>query len=138
MTPIPKPSLRAQLITRRTYNRPLDEAGKVFETWQETVDRVIGHQRWLWERAQASLLDEAQERELQTLRTLMLQRKVAMSGRTLWLGGTEVAKRREASQFNCSFTAVETVQDCVDVLWLLMQGCGVGFSPVVGARTGFR
>ena len=67
----------------------------------------------------------------------MMDRKVLTSGRTLWLGGTEVAKRREASQFNCSFTEVETVYDVVDVLWLLMQGCGVGFKPVVGTLSGF-
>ena len=68
----------------------------------------------------------------------MLERKVLMSGRTLWLGGTDVAKRRESSQFNCSFTHAETVQDLVDILWLLMQGCGVGFKPIVGQLTGFR
>lgn len=67
----------------------------------------------------------------------MLDRKVSMSGRTLWLGGTTVAKTREASQFNCSFTHIETIQDMVDVLWLLLQGCGVGFRPIVGQLTGF-
>jgi ribonucleoside-triphosphate reductase len=67
----------------------------------------------------------------------MLDRKVSMSGRSLWLGGTSVAKSREASQFNCSFTNVETIYDCVDVLWLLLQGCGVGFKPVVGTLNGF-
>ena len=67
----------------------------------------------------------------------MLDRKVLMSGRTLWLGGTNVAKTREASQFNCSFTHVETIYDVVDVLWLLLQGCGVGFKPIVGTLNGF-
>jgi ribonucleoside-triphosphate reductase len=60
-----------------------------------------------------------------------------MSGRTLWLGGTNVAKFREASQFNCSFTEVETAYDVVDCLWLLLQGCGVGFKPVIGTLNGF-
>ena len=133
-----KQTLRSQLITRRTYSRPLDEEGKVFETWEQTVDRVIGHQSWLWERSQNEMLTFDQYEELQELRQLMLDRKVLMSGRTLWLGGTEVARRREASQFNCSFTNVETVYDVVDVLWLLMQGCGVGFRPVVGQLTGFQ
>ena len=131
-------SLRSQLVTRRTYNRPLDEKGLVFETWDETVDRVINHQRWLWERAYGAELAPMQNAELQELRQLMLERKVLMSGRTLWLGGTDIAKRREASQFNCSFTHAETVQDLVDILWLLMQGCGVGFKPIVGQLTGFR
>lgn len=134
-------SLRSKLITRRTYNRPLDEAGKVFETFEQTVDRVIGHQEWLWYRAKndpSLIVDGAIIHELRELRQLMLDRKVLMSGRTLWLGGTDVAKRREASQFNCSFTNVETIYDIVDVLWLLMQGCGVGFRPVVGQLTGFQ
>lgn len=137
MATIDNPSLRAQLITRRTYNRPKDDSGKVFETWQETVDRVIQHQRWLWDRA-AGVNSVGINMELMELRQLMLERKVLMSGRTLWLGGTTVAQKREASQFNCSFTNVETVQDCVDVLWLLLQGCGVGFSPIIGQLTGFR
>ena len=128
-------SLRSQLITRRTYNRPLDEKGVVFETWEETVARVIGHQEWLWKRSATGDINSS---ELEELRSLMLERKVLMSGRTLWLGGTEVAKRREASQFNCSFTHVETVYDVVDVLWLLMQGCGVGFRPIIGQLTGFQ
>jgi len=42
-------SVRADVVTRRTYNRPDDDG--VFETWEETVDRVVDHQRWLWERA---------------------------------------------------------------------------------------
>lgn len=150
-------STRAQVITRRTYNRPLNAEGTIFETWEETVARVIEHQRFLWERAKTSkileemplhdltpdlqewqflTLDEAFE--LEELRKLLIDRKVAVAGRTLWLGGTEIARRREASMFNCSFTNVETVYDAVDVFWLLLQGCGVGFRPVSGSLTGFR
>jgi len=132
-----QPSTRAQVITRRTYNRPTNDTGTEFETWQETVARVIEHQAWLWERAQGRELDDSQYAELYDLEQLMLDRKVLMSGRTLWLGGTNVAKTREASQFNCSFTEVETVYDVVDCLWLLLQGCGVGFKPVVGTLNGF-
>lgn len=135
---MPEQSIRSQLIYKRTYSRPLDEVGSKFETFGETVDRVIGHQAWLWARAKGSILVEQEKQELEELKQLMLDRKVLTSGRTLWLGGTDVAKRREASQFNCSFTHVETVYDVVDVLWLLMQGCGVGFRPVVGQLTGFQ
>jgi ribonucleoside-triphosphate reductase len=118
----------------------LNPEGTVFETWEEMVDRVIGHQMWLWDRAAAPMGGIGQEEllELNELRELMIDRKVLMSGRTLWLGGTKVAKKREASQFNCSFTQVETVQDIVDCLWLLLQGCGVGFTPIVGQLTGFN
>lgn len=136
------PSTRAQVVTRRTYNRPLNAEGTVFETWEETVDRVIEHQAWLWERAKKAtpitILTKEDYDELDELRNLMLARKVSTAGRTLWLGGTDVAKRREASQFNCSFTHVETVYDVVDVIWLLLQGCGVGFRPIVGQLTGYK
>lgn len=131
--------MRAQVITRRTYNRPTETG---YETWEQTVDRVIRHQGWLWDRALGkpnpegvyyqSLCDELEE-----LRQLMLDRKVMVSGRTLWLGGTDVAKKREASQFNCAHLKVETIHDVVDSLWLLLQGCGVGFTPVVGTLSGF-
>jgi len=130
-------STRAQVITRRTYNRPTSDDGKQFESWQETVARVIDHQQWLWERAVGRDLNDQEYAELYDLEQLMLDRKVLMSGRTLWLGGTNVAKTREASQFNCSFTHVETIYDVVDVLWLLLQGCGVGFKPIVGTLNGF-
>lgn len=131
------PSVRAEIITRRTYNRPLDEEGKLFETWGQTVDRSISHQRWLWERAQSSSLSFGQLDELEELRELMLARKVSMAGRTLWLGGTPLSRSREASMFNCAFLRVQTVYDIVDSMWLLLNGCGVGFSPVIGTLNGF-
>ena len=131
------PSTRAKVVTRRSYNRPLNDEGTVFEEWEDTVDRVIEHQRWLWERAKGESLDLLGEVELEELRELMVDRKATVSGRTLWLGGTEVSKQREASQFNCSYGRIETVHDVVDGFWLLLQGCGVGFEPVVGTLNGF-
>jgi hypothetical protein len=134
------PSTRAQVITRRTYNRPVvgESSENKFETWEQTVDRVIDHQRWLWTRAARVIkLTDAQESELQLLRSIYLQRIGMCSGRTLWLGGTEVSKRREASQFNCSFFTVQNVFDVVDGYWLLLQGCGVGFKAETGVLNGF-
>ena len=54
------PSTRAQVVTRRTYNRPLNAEGTKFETWEQTIGRVIAHQKWLWERAKGEtrLTDE--------------------------------------------------------------------------------
>lgn len=129
------PSARSEAIALRTYCRPT--AGG-FETWEQVVDRVILHQRWLWERARGEVpLTSREDVELDELRGLLLDRKASVSGRTLWLGGTEIARTREASQFNCSFLRVETVHDAVDMFWLLLQGCGVGFQPVTGNLSGF-
>ncbi len=131
-------STRAQVITRRTYNRPLNKKGTKFETWEQTIGRVIAHQVWLWERAKGEdSLTEEEWNELAELQQLLIDRKALMAGRTLWLGDTEISRRRESSMFNCSFTIVETVYDVVDVLWLLLQGCGVGFKPITGTLTGF-
>lgn len=130
-------SVRAQIIERRTYLRPLNEQGTVFETPEQAWRRVIDHQRWLWERAQGNPLNADQEAELEELFTLFMERKITVSGRTRWLGGTAIARAREASQFNCSFGEVQTVHDVVDTIWLLLQGCGVGFRANVGVLNGF-
>ncbi len=133
-----KPTSRAQATALRTYHRPVKDGESELETWEQVVGRVVSHQQWLWERALGRKLNEVQKSELEELRGLIVQRKLAPAGRTLWLGGTELSRRRESSMFNCSYTHVETVYDVVDVLWLLLQGCGVGFRPVTGTLNGFR
>lgn len=93
------PSTRANVIVRRTYSRPKHDGS--FESWSEIVDRVCHHQRWLWQRALGDTpLNKAQEEELEELRGVLLRREGSVSGRTLWLGGTDVSKKREASMFN--------------------------------------
>lgn len=158
------PSARARILERRTYLRPLDEDGLDFETPDQMLDRVIGHQRWLWERAKGGMkkvkrefankftgetqlvtvdefvpgkLTKVEEAELAELRRLMELRLVSVSGRVKWMGGTDLVKQRASGAFNCSFTLVNIPADLVDVFWLLLQGCGVGFKPVPGMLTGF-
>ena len=114
--------VRSQVIFKRTYSRPLDDTGNNFESWEQTIDRVICHQRWLWERAQGSELEEHQENELDELRQLIRECKVFPAGRVLWLGGTDIGRSRESSLFNCSFLNIETVYDLVDTLWLVKRG----------------
>ena len=134
----PQPTSRAMATALRTYHRPVSSGDSTLESWDQVIDRVVSHQRWLWERAAGRTLKNNENAELEELRQLMLGRYVMPAGRTLWLGGTELSRRRESSMFNCSFTYVETVYDVVDVLWLLLQGCGVGFQPVTGTLNGFR
>jgi len=130
-------SARADILLRRTYCRPKNEAGTEFETFSEVLDRVIQQQRWLWQEAQGDDLSTAQEEELNELRSAMEGRRISAAGRTLWLGGTELIRRRPASSYNCSYLEVRTVHDIVDAFWLLLQGCGVGFRPVKGSLFGF-
>lgn len=133
-----KPTSRAMATALRTYHRPIKDGDTRLESWDQVVGRVISHQRWLWERALNRKLNEREEDELDEVRQLITERQMMPAGRTLWLGGTELSRKRESSMFNCSFTHVETVYDVVDVLWLLLQGCGVGFRPITGTLNGFR
>lgn len=129
---------RALATSYRTYHRPKEEGGVLLESWEDVVARVIDHQRWLWERALKRTLNAQEESELTELQKMIILRKMCPAGRTLWLGGTELSRKRESCMFNCSYTHVETVYDVVDVLWLLLQGCGVGFKPITGTLNGFR
>jgi adenosylcobalamin-dependent ribonucleoside-triphosphate reductase len=133
-----KPTTRAMATALRTYHRPIKEGDTRLESWEQVVDRVISHQRWLWERALNRSLNDREDDELESLRRMIQDRYIAPAGRTLWLGGTELSRTRESCMFNCSFTHIETVYDLVDCLWLLLQGCGVGFRPITGTLNGFR
>lgn len=130
-------SIRARFTERRTYLRPLDEDGTMFETPKEALDRVMSHQRYLWEKQLKRPLNEAEEYELAELRGLIEAKKVSVSGRVKWMGGTAIVKERASAAFNCSFTIAETPADLVDIFWLLLQGCGVGFRPKAGLLSGF-
>ena len=129
------PSFRAELLTRRTYCRPLEDG--TYENWAEVCLRVIGHQRWLWERAQGKPLNDDQERELSALLDVMYKRIALPSGRILWMGGTAQARKTEIAMFNCAFGVVRDVYSAVDAFYLLLNGCGVGFKPEAGLLNGF-
>lgn len=147
--------IRSEVTYRRTYSREKEDS--TYETWEETVDRVIEHQRWIWERALTHKilkgmplkditpdmkewvnLNDEQLDELENLRSTIYNKKAILAGRVMWLGGTNISKRRESSMFNCAFSNIETVYDVVDLFWLLLQGAGVGGKPIVGTLTGFR
>ena len=127
-------SARSEAITRRTYNRPLDDDGSKFETWEQTVRRShFDHHVKLWEGAGGRVDYD----ELNELVALGLDRSGLVSGRTLWLGGTEYGTSRASSNFNCSALNLETVYDMVDAMWLLLNGCGVGGKAKAGTLHGY-
>src|SRR5262245_42186532 len=99
-----KPTARAMATALRTYHRQIRERDTLLESWEQVVDRVVDHQRWLWERALGRALNEREEDELDDLRAMIRGRYIAPAGRTLWLGGTELSRTRESCMFNCSFT----------------------------------
>src|ERR1700722_4854644 len=78
-----RPTTRAMATALRTYHRPVQEGEPLLESWEQVVDRVIMHQKWLWERALGRDLREREEAELENLRTLIAGRYIAPAGRTL-------------------------------------------------------
>lgn len=125
---------RARAVDLRTYCRPKDDAGTEFETRQEMLQRsMYDHQENLME----DIGREANPDELKELRTLGEAGKAAVAGRTQWLGGTDIARHRACSQFNCSFLEVASVYDVTDAAWLLLNGSGVGFQPRAGTLHGY-
>ena len=128
---------RSDIIVRRTYARPINEEETHFENWENICKRVKEHQTWLWKRALGRELKVEEQFELDQFEDLMLAKKCSVSGRTLWLGGTELSKVKEISNFNCAGEIIETIYDFVDALHLLLNGSGVGFKPKVGTLNGF-
>lgn len=130
------PTLNAHAIGLNAYHRPLQEDGSI-ESWSQVIERVIARQKWLWERVLKRSLRENEEKELHELQSLLNKRAILPDGRTLWLSGTSISQLRESCMFNAAFTRIETVYDMVDLFWLLLQGCSVGFEPVTGTLNGF-
>lgn len=103
----------------RTYSRYIPEL-KRREVWRETIERAVA-----WS---ISLDDNIKDDELFELFDAVYNLKVQLAGRTLWVGGTEVANQFPLANFNCSFTLIEKIEDFCDLFYLSMLGSGVGFS----------
>jgi ribonucleoside-triphosphate reductase len=69
---------------------------------------------------------EEEKNEAEQLFDRLFNLKTFTSGRTLYMGGTEVVEKYPLSNYNCAFTNIEKFSDLVDVFYLLMVGSGVG------------
>ncbi len=118
-----------ELVFLRTYSRYLEDK-KRRETWLETVLRTTEYNVSLGiiHKEQNGIpVDLAKDiKEAQVLFDNMYHLKTFTSGRTLYMGGTEIVKQYPLSNYNCSFTNIECMRDLVDVFYLLMVGSGVG------------
>jgi adenosylcobalamin-dependent ribonucleoside-triphosphate reductase len=118
-----------EFVYLRTYSRYLEEQ-KRRETWFETVLRTtqynIGLDIEYKEKNDIPIEWEEESKEAQLLFDNLFYLKTFPSGRTLYMGGTEVVKQYPLSNYNCSFTNIECMRDLVDVFYLLMVGSGVG------------
>lgn len=107
----------------RTYSRWLDEPMRR-EEWYETVRRVVEYSMSLY---QGPATKEALVAEAESLYDTMFNLQLFTAGRTMWIGGTESAKKFGEANFNCSFIVVDKVDAFTETFHLLMVGSGVGF-----------
>lgn len=106
-----------ELVYLRSYARWLEEENRR-ETWDETVDRVMG---FLFE---DSPIDEDKKN---LICQMMLDQKVMPSMRSLWASGG-FAKTDNTAIYNCSFLPIDNLKAFSELIYILMQGTGVGFS----------
>jgi len=107
----------------RTYSRWNEDLMRR-EEWYETVRRVVEYSMNLYQ-GPASKADLRAEAEL--LFDTMFKLRLFTAGRTMWIGGTESAKRFGEANFNCSFIVVDKLEAFTETFHLLMVGSGVGF-----------
>lgn len=100
----------------RTYSRWLPEE-KRREYWWETVRRAVEYN--------CSLVPTTKQ-EAEKLYDNIFNLRQFLSGRTFWVGGTDVAKHYPMANFNCSFTVIDNFGSYKDLFYLLMVGSGVG------------
>ncbi|MBI5456628.1 ribonucleoside-triphosphate reductase [Candidatus Kaiserbacteria bacterium] len=108
-----------EFVYLRTYARWIENE-KRRETWVETVDRYIHFMR-------ENLGEKLTENEYTTLREAILKQEVMPSMRAMQFSG-EPARRCNTCVYNCTYTAPTKLQDFAEIMYLSMQGCGVGFA----------
>ncbi len=81
-----------EFVYYRTYSRYLPEQNRR-EYWWETVRRAVEYN--------CSLVHGVSIREAEQLFDTIFNLKGFLSGRTLWVGGTESSKKYASSNFNC-------------------------------------
>ncbi|SVA17027.1 uncharacterized protein METZ01_LOCUS69881 [marine metagenome] len=94
------------------------------ETWDETIKRYFDFfQEHLKENCNYTLKPKLREE----LETAILNLRVMPSMRCLMTAG-EALKRENIAGYNCSYIAISRVQSFDEILYVLMNGTGVGFS----------
>ena len=108
------------------------------ETWIEQVDRVFG----MHETKFGEVLNEIRE-EFDFAKEMVKKKRVLGSQRALQFGGSPILKK-EPKLYNCTASYVDRPRFFQECMYLLLNGCGVGFSvqkhhieklPTIAPRT---
>ena len=94
------------------------------ETWKESVERYV---KFISERVYELTDDNLSDELTNMIQNAILNKQVMPSMRALMTAGPAL-KRDHAAGYNCSYLTLDRVRAFSEALYLLMCGCGVGFS----------
>ena len=117
------PTQYQQFIHLSRYSRWLPEEGRR-ETWDETIARYFGFFKEHLKEMCDYDLDTKTKNELEEA---ILDTRVMPSMRCLMTAGPALKKENIAG-YNCSYVAIDRVASFDEILYVLMNGTGVGFS----------
>lgn len=104
------------------YSRYDEELGR-YETWDESIDRVMNmHRKFYADKMTPELSDLIDEAT-----TAYKDKLVLGSQRALQFGGDQLLKNH-ARSYNCASHYVDRPRAFAETFWMLLAGCGVGFS----------
>ena len=121
MTVLPTPYQK--YIHTSRYSRWVDEEQRR-ETWDETVTRYFDYMVSRLKEKNNVDLDVSTRTELQTA---VLNLDIMPSMRLLMTAGTAV-ERCNVAAYNCAYVPIDSPRAFDEVLYILMNGTGVGFS----------
>ena len=113
----PDPKAISDYIHAGKYARYLPEAGRR-EVYEETVARV---------EAMHITRHPSMEEDIRWAFDLVRQKRVLPSMRSMQFGGNAILTNHSRI-YNCSFTLVDRMKAFSEALFLLLSGCGVGYS----------
>ena len=117
------PTQYQEYIHLSRYSRWLPEE-KRRETWPETVGRYFNFFQEHLETECGYTLKKSERDELEEA---VLSLRVMPSMRCIMSAG-EALKRENIAGYNCSYVAIDTPRSFDEILYVLMNGTGVGFS----------
>ena len=117
------PTSYQEFIHLSRYSRWLPEKERR-ETWDETVGRYFDFFKEHLDELHSYKLTKNLRDELEEA---VLSQKIMPSMRCLMTAG-EALKRENIAGYNCSYVAVDRPQAFDEILYVLMNGTGVGFS----------
>lgn len=104
------------------YSRWLEEESR-YETWEEAVERVMNMHREKY----AHVMTDELEQLIAFAEAAYKEKRVLGAQRALQFGGEQIFKH-VARMYNCVSTHINRPQAFQETMYLLLCGCGVGFS----------